>query len=248
MPQGGGRGGSSSFTILNVAEKPSVARALASVFSQIPNSRDSQPIRNQAAQIFVIDNVIFPSVLNQGSGNVINGNHNGFDRPHKMIVTSVRGHLASQDFPPTYGWNSCPPISLFEAPIQTFYRDDMKPLQQMLQNQAKNVDAIILWLDCDREGEAICDEVRTACLDGNQRLRDKVYRAKFSTVLPQEINRALRSLGRVNEAFVQAVQARSEHDLRVGAAFTRFQTLRLQKKFEEFADGSMGVVSYGPCQ
>jgi DNA topoisomerase-3 len=55
-------------------------------------------------------------------------------------------------------------------------------------------------------------------------------------------------LGRVNENFVQAVQARSEHDLRVGAAFTRFQTLRLQKNFDEFANGSQGVVSYGPCQ
>ena len=52
----------------------------------------------------------------------------------------------------------------------------------------------------------------------------------------------------MNECFVQAVQARSEHDLRVGAAFTRFQTLLLQKHFDEFADGSQGVVSYGPCQ
>jgi len=102
----------------------------------------------------------------------------------------------------------------------------------------------------DREGEAIADEVRTVCLLSNPGLqaRDRVYRAKFSTVLPGEINGALRRLGRVNENFVQAVQARSEHDLRVGAAFTRFQTLRLQKKFEEFAAGGMGVVSYGPCQ
>jgi DNA topoisomerase-3 len=75
---------------------------------------------------------------------------------------------------------------------------------------------------------------------------DRIYRAKFSTVLPQEIQRALRSLGRVNENFVQAVQARCELDLRVGAAFTRFQTLRLQKKFQEFSEG--GVISYGPCQ
>jgi DNA topoisomerase-3 len=241
MVQGGG-----SITILNVAEKPSVARALAAVFSQIPQSRDLGPIRGEAAQIFAIDNVLFPSVTTQGNGNMIHGNN--YNRSHKMIVTSVRGHLASQDFPPNYGWNSCPPVSLFEAPIETFYRNDMEPLQRMLKNQSRGVDAIILWLDCDREGEAICDEVRTVCLESKPGLRQKVYRAKFSTVLPQEIMRALRSLGRVNESFVQAVQARSEHDLRVGAAFTRFQTLRLQKNFEEFADGSMGVVSYGPCQ
>ncbi len=237
-----------SLTVLNVAEKPSVARALASVFDQIPQSRNQPPIPNQAAQIFVIDNVQFPSITTQGSGTVIQ--HNNSNSPHKMIVTSVRGHLAAQDFPQNYGWNSCAPKDLFEAPIETFYRDDKVPLERMLKNQSRNVDAVILWLDCDREGEAICDEVRTVCLQsGNQRLRgDRIYRAKFSTVLPQEIKRALRSLGRVNECFVQAVQARSEHDLRVGAAFTRFQTMRLQKKFEEFASGNMGVVSYGPCQ
>ena len=235
-----------SITVLNVAEKPSVARALSGVFSRIPQSREQPPVRGQAAQIFVIDNVQFPSVITQGTGNIIHGNGN--NAAHKMIVTSVRGHLASQDFPQNYGWSSCPPIALFDAPIETFYRDDMKALERMLKNQSRNVDAVILWLDCDREGEAICDEVRTVCLESNPRLREKTYRAKFSTVLPQEIQRALRSLGRINEFFVQAVQARSEHDLRVGAAFTRFQTLRLQKKFEEFASGNMGVVSYGPCQ
>ena len=103
MVQGGG-GGGGSLTILNVAEKPSVARALASVFSQMPNSRDTPPVRNQPAQIFVIENVFFPSIMMQGLGNMIQDNRN--DRPHKMVVTSVRGHLASQDFPQNYGWNS----------------------------------------------------------------------------------------------------------------------------------------------
>ena len=120
----------------------------------------------------------------------------------------------------------------------------MEPLQRLLQTQSRNACTLILWLDCDREGEAIADEVRSVCLESNPRLH--VYRAKFSTVLPGEIKKALWSLGRVNENLVQAVQARSEIDLRVGAAFTRFQTLRLQRKFDEFSGG--GVISYGPCQ
>jgi DNA topoisomerase-3 len=126
----------------------------------------------------------------------------------------------------------------------------MEPLERMLMTLSRRCSALILWLDCDREGEAISDEVRTVCLKGNSRLGPRIYRAKFSTVLPQEIRRALRSLGRVNENFVKAVQARSEHDLRVGAAFTRFQTLRLQKKFDGFLskEHGGGVVSYGPCQ
>jgi len=237
--------GAGPITILNVAEKPSVARALASVFAQNPGSRDGGPIRNQGAQIFLCENVIFPNILIQGDGRQQAPASN---RPHRMITTSVRGHLASQDFGRNYGWGACNPSALFHAPIETKYSNDMEPLKNMLIAKAKEADAIILWLDCDREGEAICNEVRQVCLQGNPRLLQKIYRAKFSTVMPQEIKKALCTLGRVNENFVQAVQARSEHDLRVGAAFTRFQTLRLQKNFDEFANGSQGVVSYGPCQ
>ena len=169
--------------------------------------------------------------------------------PHTMITTSVRGHLAAQDFTPEYGWTKCDPVALFDAPIQTFYRPDLQPLERMLQRWAQQCQVLILWLDCDREGEAIGDEVRTACLAGNARL--SIYRARFSTVLDAEIQRALRSLGRLNEHFVHAVQTRSELDLRVGSAFTRFQTFRLQRKFDAFATGGgqkKGIISYGPCQ
>ena len=161
-----------------------------------------------------------------------------------MITTSVRGHLASQDFPSNYGWSKCDPKVLFDAPIETSYRDDMIGLERQLRSLSQQCTVLILWLDCDREGEAIGDEVREVCLSANPRLA--VYRARFSTVMAQEIQRALKSLDRLNENFVAAVQARSELDLRVGAAFTRFQTLRLQRYFDGFSD--QGVVSYGPCQ
>lgn len=234
-------------TVLNVAEKPSVARALAGVFAGMPQARPNPNLRsNHNIQIFSCSNVTFPFVHSQGNGTLMSSS--SLNRPHTMITTSVRGHLASQDFPAEYGWSSVPPVALFDAPIETKYNQDMVPLKQMLEQQVRNVQAVILWLDCDREGEAICDEVRTVCLEANPRLRPYIYRAKFSTVLPQEIVRALKSLGRINEFHVQAVQLRSEHDLRVGAAFTRFQTLRLQKNFDEFANGNHGVVSYGPCQ
>lgn len=230
---------SSCPTVLNVAEKPSVARALASVFMRMPGSQE-RPMQRRDAQIFTHDGVRFPSVYQQGSGAEVYGPI----QPHNMITTSVRGHLASQDFPPAYGWSNCAPIALFEAPIETTYREDLQGLERMLRDLSRQAQVLILWLDCDREGEAIGDEVRTVCLKGNSRLL--VLRSRFSTVMPQEIQRALKTLGRLNESFVQAVQARSELDLRVGAAFTRFQTLRLQKKFDGLSD--KGVISYGPCQ
>lgn len=225
--------------VLNVAEKPSVARALAGVFKNMPQSRE-RAMRRDAAQIFEHDNVCFPRIFLQGNGQTMEGPIGS----HSMITTSVRGHLASQDFPPEYGWSKVNPQILFEAPIETAYKDDMAALARMLGNLARGCQAVILWLDCDREGECIADEVREVCSNANQRLR--FFRAKFSTVMAPEILRALKSLDAVNENFVKAVQARSELDLRVGAAFTRFQTLRLQKRFSGFSD--KGVVSYGGCQ
>ena len=208
--------------VLNVAEKPSVARALAQVFSSSPGSRPRNNHQGGPAQIFECENVCFPSLFQQGNGRPVPTNAR--DEPHTMITTSIRGHLASQDFGPAYGWSRCPPVILFDAPINTGYSEDMQPLERMLRDQAKRASALILWLDCDREGEAISDEVRTVCLKGNPRLgtQNRVYRAKFSTVLQGEIRRALCTLGRVNENFVQAVQARSEHDLRVGAVSELF--------------------------
>jgi len=41
---------------------------------------------------------------------------------------------------------------------------------------------------------------------------------------------------------VNAVNARMELDLRIGAAFTRFQTLRFQNQFAELAEK---ILSYG---
>jgi DNA topoisomerase III len=226
-------------TVLNVAEKPSVARALASIFARMPGAVD-RGMRRDVHQVFTHENVSFTNVFVQGQGQKLNNPV----VPHTMITTSVRGHLASTEFPPEFGWNKVDPIVLFEAPISVIYKPDLEGLERMLRNLAQNASAVILWLDCDREGEAIGDEVKEVCLRGNQRL--EIYRAKFSTVLPQEIQQALNSLGRLKDSWVQAVQARMELDLRVGAAFTRFQTLRLQKKFDGFSDH--GVVSYGPCQ
>jgi DNA topoisomerase-3 len=250
---------SSPVVVLNVAEKPSVARALQAVFGRLPGAvrrNDNHHGRGGGRpagsnEVFTHDHVSFPSVLQQTG--VDDGRRDIPVVPHTMITTSVRGHLASQDFAKQqYGWNKCDPATLLspDTPIETSYRDDMQPLEQCLTRLARTAQVLILWLDCDREGEAIGDEVRTVCLKataGSSRRRPlEVFRARFSTVLEPEIRRALHRLGRVNEHFVQAVQARSELDLRVGAAFTRFQTMRLQRKFDGLAD--QGVVSYGPCQ
>lgn len=58
--------------VLNVAEKPSVARALASVFASMPGSRD-RGMRRDVHQIFTHENVNFVHVHAQGDGRTMNG-------------------------------------------------------------------------------------------------------------------------------------------------------------------------------
>lgn len=82
------------------------------------------------------------------------------------------------------------------------------------------------------------------CREKNPRL--DIYRAKFSEITPTSINRAWAGLQRPNKALSDAVNVRTELDLRIGAAFTRLQTLRLQRRFP--AQLTDRVVSYGSCQ
>lgn len=51
--------------------------------------------------------------------------------------------------------------------------------------------------------------------------------------------------------FAQTVDARQEIDLRIGASFTRFQTMLLKDRFSIDSTGNKErsrVISYGPCQ
>jgi DNA topoisomerase III len=58
--------------VLNVAEKPSVARALAAVFQGLPGSID-RGMRRDVHQIFTHESVHFVNVHVQGDGRILNG-------------------------------------------------------------------------------------------------------------------------------------------------------------------------------
>ncbi len=102
-------------------------------------------------------------------------------------------------------------------------KEDAEQIAENLKEEIRGCSVLVLWLDCDEEGENIAQEVVDVCRSAARRdLR--VYRARFSAVTARDIDRALRQLGPINENVVAAVDTRTEIDLRLGAVFTRFQS------------------------
>lgn len=67
-----------------------------------------------------------------------------------MSFTSVRGHLQGWALPPELESNwSVDPAVLFDCPLSKKTTEDLKPVENMLKQQARNADWLILWLDCE---------------------------------------------------------------------------------------------------
>jgi DNA topoisomerase-3 len=169
-------------------------------------------------------------------------------------MTSVAGHLQSTDFAANFkNWRGCDPESLFDAPLVTYVEDDKKGISANIETQARNVQILFIWTDCDREGEHIGSEIREVALSNNPRLRQpgKVVRARFSNIERAHIIQAARNPIPLDENSANAVAARIELDLRIGASFTRWQTLEIFEYLKHqgvFSQDEKKVLSYGGCQ
>ncbi|XP_057419211.1 DNA topoisomerase 3-alpha isoform X2 [Lotus japonicus] len=215
--------------VLNVAEKPSVAKSVATILSQNQGLR----VRNGHSRY----NKIFEF------------NYNIRGQPCHMLFTSVTGHLMELEFEERYRkWHSCDPADLFQAEVRKTVPEDKKDIKRTLEEEARRCQWLVLWLDCDREGENIAFEVVDVCRPVNPRLTIK--RARFSALIERDIHEAVQNLVEPNKFFADAVDARQEIDLRIGASFTRFQTMLLKDAFviDNAGDGRNLVLSYGPCQ
>ncbi|PSS22396.1 hypothetical protein M430DRAFT_49524 [Amorphotheca resinae ATCC 22711] len=211
--------------ILCVAEKPSIAKAVAGHLSggqyQTSNTGNTY-----------IKNYSFTFDFGPPWGNC------------NVVMTCVSGHLTELTFGPDYNdWSYPPPERLFDAPVRTTIDQKNRAISSNIENQARGARALFIWTDCDLEGEHIGSEVRAEALKGNSRL--EVKRARFSNIERAHVIRAAKNPIDLDDRQVNAVAARMELDLRIGYAFTRFQTKTLRALGGPFSDL---ILSYGSCQ
>ncbi|KAK6038382.1 hypothetical protein COOONC_24115 [Cooperia oncophora] len=66
----------------------------------------------------------------------------------------------SLDFPPRFNnWERIDPVELYTAPTTKIEANAKMHMNDYLALEAKGADYLVLWLDCDKEGENICFEV-----------------------------------------------------------------------------------------
>ncbi|GAB67598.1 DNA topoisomerase III alpha [Plasmodium cynomolgi strain B] len=208
--------------VLNVAEKPSVASAIADILSK--GKMEKKKSCSKYNPVFTFN----------------------YKREHEtwsMYVTSVTGHLTEQKFDDKYrNWINTDPQELFDAEITIYVENDKKKIENNLKKYSKFCNLLILWLDCDREGEHICFEVINTCFVMNREIRIK--RAQFSAVTEKDILHAINNLKYPNRNLAYSVDVRREIDLRMGSIFTRFLTIR----YVHLIKTGTSIISYGPCQ
>ena len=187
-----------------VAEKPSIALSITEALCGKNFSKRSGPAKGIPIYTF-------------------KGHFKGHSANFK--VTSVAGHVYNRDFPMEFQNRRKDPVSLFEAPTIRNCDRRSRPVAKHLQMVSQNCDFVVLWLDCDKEGENICFEVLDICKRNipKSNKTQRVYRAKFSSIANKDIVAAFEGLKyepNYNESI--SVDARQVLDLKIGVAFSRF--------------------------
>jgi len=202
--------------ILMVAEKPSIAKAIADSLAPKGNAVQRRGI-SRALPVYEFTTDSFAPVNGQRC---------------LVRVTSVVGHLYSLGFDFDYQNKDqhTDPRSYFRLPVtkkEEMMTSKLRVIDH-LKALAGDSEHLVLWLDCDPEGENIAHEVIAVCrraiytnASPLEAEFSRVHRAKFSAITPKALQDAFRTLEEPDPALSRSVDARQELDLRIGVALTR---------------------------
>ena len=226
-------GTSEAPAVLCICEKPSVAKQLAMKLTKSGKYRVQKNEMAPMCKIFHL-HCYFPPARAVAS----------------VAITSVLGHLLETTFD---GEDKGNPGRLYRTPVRKNLIPEIQKLgiDEHLRRCASEAEYIFLWLDCDREGENICQEIldivrrAPSCFAKED---ERVYRAKFSSLAGQALRNAWAKPGRPDHRQAVAVDVRQELDLKIGCSFTRFFTRNVISELHSSIRNEVRVMSYGPCQ
>eukprot|EP00536_Pseudo-nitzschia_multiseries_P002733 jgi/Psemu1/6184/gm1.6184_g len=208
--------------ILMVAEKPSIAKTLAEALSDCRGPRQRRGIsRALPVYEFVSD-----------SFQPVNENY-GANTKCLITVTSVVGHIFSLGFDTKNQTQRNDPRDFFHLPVVKQEEGTSSKLRVIdhLRALAGESDHLVLWLDCDPEGENIAHEVMAVTrqaidskIGSSGEDQNRVHRARFSAISQNALRDAFKTLEEPDPALSRSVDARQELDLRIGVALTRLLT------------------------
>lgn len=157
-------------TVLMVAEKPMLAQSIANILSA--GRMSTRKGWNGACSVHEYDSTFL-------------------GQPAHFKMTSTCGHVMGLDFHPKYNnWDKTDPLQLYDAETLKKETNPKLRLPDFLASEATGCDYLVLWLDCDKEGENICFEVINAVAHKLSKRggQDPIYRAHFSAITQKDIN------------------------------------------------------------
>lgn len=218
--------------VLMVAEKPNIARSIARALS----NRYSKGVYHTR------EKKTSPVPIYELEGEI-------FNKPAFLKITSVLGHIYNVRFEQHFNpWKERDHMRIFGVGTEKQFTSLLtEKVAKNLEVESKKCSYLLLWLDNDREGENISFEVKDICEPQLKKEKfEQVFRVKFSSTADADILRAydeIKEGPNLNESL--SVDARQTLDLKIGVAFSTFQTKYLGQKFEK-VNGKL--ISYGPCQ
>ncbi|KAI8853138.1 DNA topoisomerase [Chytridium lagenaria] len=193
--------------VLCVAEKNRAAKEISQILALVGSRRyDIGRFQRRYLILRCAGNTKCTYIKNYGFSSTFEGN------ACQVVMTSVKGHVMEYEFEIPYrNWTSCAVSKCFEAPVEKIAKG---------KKEAKKAATLIIWTDCDDEGEILVQRA-------NKRI--VIRRARFSTFLEayvsllllatkacrSDIRRAWYNLTDLNFLHALAIDARREIDLRL---------------------------------